>query len=301
MKLFLLITLISVSILRAQVSLVIEDERSEGFFLGINGYLQNQDKKEQVLVTGLDTSKYLISIRTGAVEFNKTIQLREPGTHKYVLTNDFYGKLKLRYRGNQSKAPSGLSATSLSSEVKWPVIASSVLIAGTANPGKISTLPSQESTSQGDKNGSLDSLSEKSDTTISLTPKTDSAQVATIVTTAITDSAAAEPTDNTDAEKSDPENSTKTSPEALQTVLNTLDGQEFEFDKLSISQEYLEANMVTSNELGKLFEQLKYDQSRMQLIQSSITRVTDPENLANLARYFEYEISKSQFILFINE
>ncbi|MDZ7847057.1 MAG: hypothetical protein U5L96_09930 [Owenweeksia sp.] len=85
-------------LLMGQVNLVIEDETEQGFFLGINGYLQNIEKSQQTRTTSLDTVPYVVLIDTDTTQIAKRIHLREPGTHRYVLTRNFYNELKLRYR-----------------------------------------------------------------------------------------------------------------------------------------------------------------------------------------------------------
>ncbi len=306
MKLLLLIALFSVTMLQAQVKIVFEDEVSDGFILGINGFLQNESKQQTIVITDFDTSTYDISIRQGANEINKKIQLREKGIHKYVVTTDFHGKLRLRYRGLQSKLPSNAHLATISKDLKWPMISSPEVIAAASNINESESIDSVVVASQArlvetDTTSSIEDTAQTKIQAVAATPIISNSSTVkdslSSVDTAITGNA----TD--DLGRSD---SSATSVQSATTALfpsfyKELTVQEFEFERLSVCENYLTNNQITAGQLGKMLEQLKYDQSKMQLTKSAYDRVIDPENLAELSKLFEYEISKSQFILFLNE
>lgn len=297
MKLFLLITLLSASFLQAQVNVIIEDERPEGFLLGVNGYLQNQEQAEALVITGLDTIAYHFSIKSGPIEFQKNIHLREVGTHKYVLTNDFYGKLKLRYRGLQARLPSGISSVKLSDEIQWPSVTLATADTSSGIPAAGNIIDSLPNTAVSVA-VAKDSQVNHSIKLVTTTVDSNSLKTAEILTPGTADSLVKNNSVRPDSSAAS-DNQAKN--QVFQSLINTLAIEEFEFERLRIAQEYLAANKIRAEQLGKLFEQLKYDQTRMQLTESAIAQVTDPENLPELSRYFEYEITKSKYILFLNE
>ena len=73
MKLALLLTALWCFPLFAQVDLLIEDQRDEGFFLGIDGYLQNEEKLKVIYRTNRDTVSYQGYIRSGEIKFTNPV------------------------------------------------------------------------------------------------------------------------------------------------------------------------------------------------------------------------------------
>jgi hypothetical protein len=327
MRLFLLLTLIGTITLRAQVSVIIEDERGEGFYLGINGYIQNEEKKTTLLIKDLDTSRYTFSIRSGSTEFAKNIQLREKGMHKYILTKDYYGKLKLRYRGMESKAPGDITALAYHQEIRWPVVAGTAAIAAqltsenealeseasAKDPSTSSAAAEDSSTdsvtvtaavkdTSANEAWESEALAKDSSTGSAAAIDSSTGSATGVSITAVT--SASSVTANTTVDDKISDNTPLPAPNdghAFHSFLEELKAQEFEFDKLSMCQEYAAAKSLSSEQLGAMFQELSYDQSRMQLIRSNLKDISDPQNLPELSRYFEYEITKSQYILFINE
>ena len=286
MKLLLILALLCPYVLGAQISVLIEDERGDGFFLGINGYVQNEEKKTKLLIKSLDTARYTFSIRCGLTEFSKVIQLREKGLHKYVLVEDFYGKPKLRYRGIQAGTPGGVSVITMQSVIPWPDMTSETIVAevvrDTVTDTSMTTMAVVAATPV--VPASVDSMA------------SDNTEVV-LVQDSVADTAAADIIETADTLISTPVEDT----EGFRNFLSGLKAQEFEFDKLTMCQEYSSANNLSSEQLGLMFSELRYDQSRMQLIRSALDQIVDPENLEELASHFEYEITKSQYILFLNE
>ena len=296
MKLFLLIVLLSASMLQAQVSIIIEAETEEGFLLGINGYLQNEEATQALVITRLDTSVYQFNVKTGAKEFGKKVQLRESGNHKYVLTKDFNGHFKLRYRGLQSKLPASATSISYHEDSEWisSIAATSIVATEVIKEHNLEEMAPKEVLADPEIPASKpDTLVERATTTDS---SSSSNAVALLFTSSDTLQGESEKKDSSDTLTINPGSEAN-----FQLVLEKLAQTEFEFDKLSICKEYISGNKIDSDQLGTLFSQLRYDQSRMQLARHSIQQVTDPENLSAQSIHFDYEVTKSKYILFLNE
>ena len=284
MKLALLLTALWCFPLFAQVDLLIEDQRDEGFFLGIDGYLQNEEKLKAIYLTNLDTVSYQVSIRSGETEFTKPVQLREPGLHKYVLLTDYNNELKLRYRGLINQSPSITALKGPKKEISWPEISATVAIAANDEVSADSSAdtPRDEGPAVSD-------------------PPKDGSSTTMVM---VLDHPEVPPTDSTIKKELNTDTAGLNEVPgcaAFTSFLAGMDAQGYEFDRLSMCQEYLSAHRVKSQQIGEMFSRLKYDQTRMQLIRSALNRIIDPENLPDQSKFFEYEITKSKYILLIDE
>lgn len=273
--------------LSAQINLLIEDQTDQGFFLGVNGYLQNPEKKKNLVVKDLDTIPYVLHIDSDTSNFTKTIHLREKKTHKYVLTRNFKGELKLRYRGEQSGTPKGYEVVSLDRSVAWPE---------EWKPRHIKKDKEPELTASGSSSANQ-SFREKED------PQ-DTGIVS--IETHSTDEEPQElllPGNDTVAVKSrtlevtEPEFDT---PPFEQLIAN-LKETEFEFEKLVKSRKYAEEHILSTDQLREVFSVLSYDNSRLQLLKAAKKKILDPNNLGNLKDVFEYEVTQRQFQKIIDE
>lgn len=289
MKLFLLLALLSPLITAGQVDLLIEDERGEKFLIGIDGFVQNEHATGTLLVKGLDTTQHLILVKSGTQSFQRSIKIREKGLHRYVIITDFHGNPKLRYRGKASKTPTGITPIALASSIPWPE--EYHVGAVKEKPDIVTTTP--VSVVQ------MDTI--RPDTAIVVSAvATGTAVVATSVPVAEVKSDSVEKAETVSSEiPSENESPGQVSESNFTEFMTKLRAQEFEFERMQMCENFETGKKITAQQLGEMFQVLQYDRSRMQLTRAMANRVSDPENLPPLSRLFEYEITKSQYILFL--
>ena len=288
MRLFSLLLFICSQLLYSQsasqhraVNLLIEDETQQGFFLGVNGFLQNTEKETAFAITQLDTIPYRLHIDSDTFHFEKNIHLREKSTHRYVLTKNFHGELKLRYRGTSNAIPHHINSQAYDRSVVWPehfgnkipveapeevastseVAAADAVVSPKEDKDSVQVIEIEPVNPPNEQNDVLlpskDTLNEHQRKVVVSEPRFDH--------------------------------------QSFKDFISELKQTEFEFEKLTKSKGYLQKHGISSKELKQIFEVLKYDQTRLQVLKDAQEKIIDPQNLQILKAALEYEISKKEF------
>lgn len=262
----------------AQVNIIIEDKTETGFKLGVNGFEQNTEPVKSLMIKGLDTvpNQLLVELSSN-VWFTKIIHLRSKGNYQYIITTNSRDELQLRYRGTTSTPPAGITTLEvqrlMAMKQKQPVITASV----TSN-----------------------------DTIV--VKKVDSIKVAAVVPTKeIVEVKKIQPEPALPIVVAKPTPIKDTTPTTIQkdTIINELnpfdllmadlEETEFEFEKLQKSEAFAKDHTFTLEELKRVFNVLRYDASRLQLLRSIKANKADITIFKSLATELDYEISKQQF------
>lgn len=267
MKLLTSLLILLFGTAKAQVKVLIEDDDQQGFFVGVDGYLQNEDKVSALVLTSLDTIAYKINIRKGDKELSKPIHLRNSGNYKYLISEDAHGKLSLYYRGKFNVVLSSIPSLTIAQEVRWPNLP--ISIASTEFP-------------EIKQNVQLETPEAKLSLPVVVTPSVIVSQDSLLKTPV-------------------PKVEKKEDPAVLERVkwdnlINELVGIDYEFERTEKIKLFLASGSISSKQLIQLLEILKYDQTRFQISQLAVQKITDPENLDLVTKSFEYQITRNQFL-----
>lgn len=257
---------------------MIEDETDQGFFLGINGYLQNAELTSSWHVSGLDTVPILVQIESDTVNFIKEIHLRDEAEHRYVLTYNSRGELKLRYRGTTHSATP--EAVAWNEDIKWPEkwkprgnhppTPSGPVVLASAKPA-IQPEPTPPDTEK-------DTIRTDESVLLPGNEVVDLQEEGMVVELPEA------------AEASD-----------YQKLITALEKKQYEFDRLRLAQEYLKNHSVSVEELKKIFSIVKYDNTRLQLFDTAFPKLIDPAAAHELVSTMEYDISQQKIKERLNE
>lgn len=309
----ILLVLLSINVF-AQINILVKDETSQKFELGLDGFYQTNSPSSSFMVTDLDTSFHYLRIKlveNDKIEFSKKIQFRKKGTYSYVITQNYKGVYQLRYRGTGPGLTGSLKGQKYKNEKPWFEVVDSLTIVSneraTIIPAPrtdsiiampkvtevieskivqvdssktIVTIKNQENKNKPSPNLlKKDSLQQKIKSQIEpkvivplKIPKVDSTIVFKI--------------------KND---SVPILVNSFESMLDELEKQEFEFNKLNRAKTYLITNPITVLEIQRVFKEFKYDNTRIQFLGFAIERLKDPENIKSLVDSFDYELTKAQF------
>lgn len=264
----------------AQVNVIIKDPTNSGFILGVNGFVQNTEPVDQVIIKGLDTIPHQLIVQLDStVWFSKLIHLRSSGNYNYIITTNSRDELQLRYRGKTSSPPSGIVSMEVQRLVPMqqpePVITASV------------------KSSDNFQITSADTVETKV-----VVPTREIVEVKTVAPEfvhLIPDSTKlADPTEKTDTLPLSSD-TILSMPSPFAVLLTNLQKTEFEFEKLQKSEDFIQKHSFTIEELRQVFRLLSYDNSRLQLLQSIHNDEIDMSVYQDLAEELDYEISRQKF------
>lgn len=265
--------------------------------LGIDGYQQNSDPTNQLIIKNIDTVKHQLFLKIDEKGIDQTVlrklKLTEKGNHSYVLTKNFKGKFQLRYRGKISTLPKTVKSLILQKTIRWPE--------------EIILLAAQENFELPSITPNITETVEKIDTASPITTVTylaiDSIKIDTppeVIVTAPVDTmittmvVALEPIiDSIPIEQPTPGSTVLEDP--FIKLLAEMKSVDFEFKKLNLAKNYLILNGISTQEVNTVFQSFAYDNSRLQFMKYAIERVSDKQNLKILIDSFDYELSKEQF------
>lgn len=276
MKLLSLLILLSSIGLQAQVGLVIEDQTGQGFYLGINGYLQNAELAKNWHTTQLDTVPFVVQIESDTVDFTKKIHLREKTSHRYVLAYNSRGQLRLRYRGSLSSPK--VEAVAWNNELAWPEEWTPrgnnprVPEDEPTEPAIVAVSNAKPEALEPEQRPALaDSISDKDSVVLPGNKVVEIKEETTV-----------------------PQPPAEPELSAYEELIQTLEKQQFEFDRLSTIQKFLAKNRLTVGELKEVFSIVKYDNTRLQLFDEAYPKLIDPAEADLLISTMEYDISKQK-------
>ncbi len=294
----------------AQINILVKDETSNGFELGIDGFRQTKAPSKAFLVTDLDTSFHYIRIKlskNGPLEFTKKMQFKKKGTYAFVLRQNFKGTYQLRYRGRNKDLKSGVKGHPLNMDNPWfekkdslPIVSVEVPIEPAPPVADTSSLISEIGYPEKEISKPLDSLSKFEKRTVTDVGKHEIKDV--FIPNDIQfkkDSTLASLPKKADPEPRVKEeikmDSTSTVMEPFPALLLELGNEEFEFNKLNKAKTFLIKNAITVAQIQEVFSAFKYDNTRMQFLGFAVQRLKNPEKLSELLNSFDYDLTKQRF------
>ncbi len=266
--------------LSAQVNVVIEDESDQGFYLGINRYLQHPEEQHKVILKNLDTIPYSIQIETDTFNFSKTIHLRQAGTYRYLLSKNSRGQLRLRYRG-EGQAGQDFQSLSYSRDIPWPEGWQPKSPAIRKVPAAVVAARNRDLSDdeEGETRVPLsmpDSLVKNSEV---LLPDNDTATNASMLV-------------KVDTKPEEPD---------FPSLIKALEAEDFEFERLKQALAYAGTQSLTTAEVKEIFRRFHYDHSRLDFLRQSLSAIRDPQNLDQLKAELEYILSRQQLEQIISD
>lgn len=309
-----------------QINILIIDETKSSFWVGIDGYVQNEDPTNKIFIKNLDTSDHRLIFKfqdKDETTINRKLVLPQTGTYKFVIQKNFKGQTQLRYRGFGSHLATNEKSVSFKEDVFWilkhpnpninpfPKIDTNTTLVILDTVIDISPpLDSIPKTTIADALNSKDTLKGTNDTAIINTvvnAHIDSVP-ATIAKTVVPDTL-----ESNSLNRLKPDTSTSVKvvvdtaliarmDTAFFQLLKEMSAAEFEFNKLNLAKTYLINHALSVEELEEIFKHFSYDNTKLQYLNYAIERLKDKENILLLLPSFDYELSKDQFkSLYLNE
>ena len=291
--LFVLISLSFEAVSQPEI-LIYGQDKNQSFLLAHNGYLvyAMPRKAFAVQLTAGDNLIQVLSLPDSLLA-EKMIKVPD-GKHKYVVSKDRYGDLKLWYRGNYTQKPDSIAL--YKSKIDFPVV-----WVKPASPQKVLSRPQiisqkpveNDSTALAQRspieklNENLEALFEARDTTL---PKNDGVKTykdSNIIQKIEPDiEIVRKSIDENEASKSD-------------DIFQVLSRKEYEFDRLNASLEYIKNHPSNVETIAQITQLLKYDLTKIQFLKVAYQNTTEPQKFGELTQLFEFEASKNQLTEFI--
>ena len=294
---FFVVIIFASQLLSAQeAALFLEDLTGREFRLALDGYAQNTEYVDQLLIENCKASGHsiFIKMKDTALTLDREIKFQGGGEHHYVITQNARGQVKLRYRGMDPQLPGGIIRLKRQKVLEWPDNPENIKIdpprpekpAAVANaptgPEKQDTLIKEVEVVQRTK-ARNDSVA---------APKVEEAKV---------DSAsgkiASEVLNTPDKEGA----AVKESP-PQDSILTKVAKFQYEFEKLEfIKENYRPSGEGQTSLLPQLLLQLNYDQSRLELIEQYREHIRRKGNEEKIYNALQYEVSKATAEKLIDE
>jgi hypothetical protein len=289
-KLLLLLTLIPFC-LSAQIGLILEDETKTGFKLVIDGYLQNEQSLNKLNLLKLEAGTHdLILIMNDGEDLRRRIDLKQSDNYHFVVHQNFTGQRKLRFRGAYVKLSQNALTLDYNNTTEYQDQSKMVAVLDSLPHYK--TRPEAEALkAPAETVVTLDSSIIVSTNDIIKTSKdTGLMQVLPI-------DLSAKSVDSVSIAQTG-ESAIKNQPNTLapfNTLQKSIQLNSFEFDKIQMIEEFLMAEKISSTQLETLLKELKYDQSRLQVLEIALSKQGDlKEAKASILANLDYELSRQK-------
>lgn len=290
--------------LSAQLGLMIEDQTKSGFKLVIDGYLQNEQAINKLNLQKLSPGEHeLIFILENDEKIYRKIDLEEERNHQYVLIENFKGDKKLRYRGAYPNLKQSAMVLDFSNKISFVDPRESIIpidtlpryvanSKGLEKPGKdkIQTISEPKNLALTDQIPKLEdkkAVVVNNQQSIKDKPVVDGNVLASIDST--------NKSSNNDLSKGAPVAPVLQAEQAFSALKNSIQLNNFEFDKIRMIEEYLGAEKITEVQLIDLLASLKYDQSRLQVIETALkSQTTLSSAKEKILGSLDYELSRQK-------
>ncbi len=260
---------------------MLKDETKTGFKLVIDGYLQNEQAVNKLNLQNLSVGKHdLIFLMDDGEKLRRKIELDRSSHYQYVLHRNFRGARKLRYRGSYSKLSQNAMVLDFNTKTEYQDLRESIAVV--------------DSLSHYPKTSAANLLLDEAETTLT---ENDTAAQTSLVATEIS----TKPTETKDSvivteinttEPVEIEDRQATAYSALQKSIKLND---FEFDKIQMIEEFLQSEAISASQLVSLLQELKYDQSRLQILKIAASKQPDLKKDKELfLSTLDYELSKQK-------
>jgi hypothetical protein len=272
---FFLIGFLSLSIqsLSAQIQLLFETDQPYSFLVGLDGFVQNPEPVNKIVITGIDTGLHQINfIALGATDtliYNKQVRLLEKDKQRYLLTIDFSKTPQLQYRGIVEHYPDQALRMKKQKVLEWSTFSEKrfkpkpktfVVIEASQD---LPTLDSNAVAVQHTK--PVDSIIEPIDSSVNII-KTETKPTVVI------------------AEKS-----------PLEQILVSIKQQDFEFEKLQMALAFVQKNQYTLEDIQTMASLFRFDDSRLQLALQAQEKLPEGKR-KQLGEIFDFEYSRTVYL-----
>ena len=279
----------------AQPILMIEDQTKTGFKLVVNGFIQNETALNKLNIQGIPVGEQEVALLLGdGRSYRRKLPELEKGFHRYVIYRDYKGNVRLRYRGLADELVQSALMIDYSEKNPWLDFNQNIAVEVDTN-SQFEDWKIEQAL--------IDSIQQLETAIVVQLPQKDSLQ------NAIDSAAIAHISSGEDSlyQLSINETIDTRSPELISTtaVENKADAFEafkaqwnatnFEFDKLQIAMNFLAMHQASESETLFMLKELKYDQSRLNLMQEAIAKAPQLKNSKEaLLACLDYDLSKEQ-------
>lgn len=272
---------------------MLEDETKTGFKLVVDGYLQNEQAVNKLNLQDLALGPHkLIFIMNDGEKLRRQIDLDQASHYQYVLHHNFQGETKLRFRGSYASLKQSAMVLDFNTNMEYQDLQEAVAVVDS-----LAKRPALEKPK---------AIKVKPEPT--LPPDSaivSSTEASSVNTKAAKPSIAAvnEPTKTLDSSaKVQTINIENRQANGFSALQKSIKLNSFEFDKIQMIEEFLQAENINPSQLETLLKELKYDQSRLQILKAATTKQADLKKDKELfLATLDYELSRQKAETFFHE
>ncbi len=276
--------------LSAQISLMLEDETKTGFKLVIDGYLQNEQSLKKVNLQKLEAGKHeLIFLMNDGQDLHRKINLQEPANYQYVLHQNYKGERKLRFRGSYSKLSQNALVLDFNRKTVYQDITKTIAVIDSLPHFKTKPDPAVVL-----KQAEVSPIKDSSQNTVTslviADPNSEFKEKENPLSTlALGDTITQKmPVKEASTERDQSES-------AFSALQNSIQLNNFEFDKIQMIEEFLAAEKIKPLQLETVLKALKYDQSRLQVLKTALSKQAElKSDKALFVATLDYELSRQK-------
>jgi hypothetical protein len=276
--------------LSAQISLMLVDETKTGFKLVIDGYLQNEQSLKKVNLQKLEAGKHeLIFLMDDGQDLRRKINLEQPANYQYVLHHNYKGERKLRFRGSYSKLSQNALVLDFNRKTEYQDVTKIIAV--------IDSLPHFKSKPDPAvvlKQTEVSPIKDSSKNAVTTFVITDpNSELKEKITPLGTFAQADSMVEKTPTKEASTERDQSAS--AFSALQNSIQLNSFEFDKIQMIEEFLGAEKIKPLQLETVLKELKYDQSRLQVLKTALSK--QAELMGDKALFLatlDYELSRQK-------
>jgi hypothetical protein len=272
--------------LSAQLGIILEDETKTGFKLVIDGYLQNEQSLNKINLLKLPAGEHeLLFLMNDGLDLRRIIDFNKADNYHFVILKNFAGERKLRYRGSYTEINQSALALDFNKTIDYQDQAK--IIATVDSLPHYKTRPEAEALkTSAEMKIILDSAKIISAIPLPKTPK-DSVIIKVMPNTL--------PIDLDSNSLATAEQSITNITDPFGTLQSSIKLNSFEFDKIHMIEEFMVAEKMSASQLETLLKQLKYDQSRLQILEYALNKQADlKEAKESLLITLDYELSQQK-------
>lgn len=272
--------------LSAQLGIILEDETKTGFKLVIDGYLQNEQSLNKINLLKLPAGEHeLLFLMNDGLDLRRIIDFNKADNYHFVILKNFAGERKLRYRGSYTEINQSALALDFNKTIDYQDQAK--IIATVDSLPHYKTRPEAEALkTSAEMKIILDSAKIISAIPMPKAPK-DSVMIKVRPNTLLIE------VDSNSLATAEQSITNITDP--FGTLQSSIKLNSFEFDKIHMIEEFMVAEKMSASQLETLLKQLKYDQSRLQILEYALNKQADlKEAKESLLITLDYELSQQK-------
>lgn len=283
----------------AQVDLYLKSNLAGDFELFIDSYHQGQSESGQMHLKGLPLAEYQLTFQSpdsGYYFHQRAFQPPQPGAYYYVLDKNFREEVVLRYRGTKPEEAASFKRIDFNRKLTAGINQPAIKVPGAPPPpppppSEVVLAEIEEDPSQEIDEILLSSQDSASDAEAALTAEDSSNTIA-----AGDSNLATEPARSSHAEVL-PLDTAKAPapPRGFEEKVAQLKAIAFEFERLQFIQAQFQPKDLDIAQWQTLLAQLKYDQTRLQLLQWAFAQAPVlKEQIEDFKPSLEYDTSRQQ-------